>query len=187
LRDCRIVGNTSGDVGGGVGEGGSSNRQIYVERCEILGNTAAITNSDGVTMAAPGDVLTYTIAVTNPGPSDALAVAVEDAFPPELIGCEWTCAPAGGALCTAGPATGDLVDSADLAAGSSATYTAVCTVDPGASVGVLSNTATVTAPAGVTDPNPADNAATDVDFGTDLLFADGFESGDTTAWSEATP
>jgi hypothetical protein len=40
LRDCRIVGNAASDTRSGVGEGGSSNRRIVVERCEILGNTA---------------------------------------------------------------------------------------------------------------------------------------------------
>jgi uncharacterized repeat protein (TIGR01451 family) len=147
----------------------------------------AITKDDGVTTAAPGDVLTYTIEVSNPGPSDALAAAVEDVFPPELIGCEWSCAPAGGALCTGGPVAGDLTDSVDLFAGSSATYTATCTVDPGASFSELSNTATVAAPAGVTDPDLTDNAATDVDLGSGMIFADGFESGDTAAWSATTP
>jgi hypothetical protein len=82
---------------------------------------------------------------------------------------------------------GDLTDSVDLLAGSSATYTATCTVDPGANFGALSNTATVAAPVGVTDPDLADNAATDVDLGTAMIFADGFESGDTTAWSATKP
>jgi hypothetical protein len=39
----------------------------------------------------------------------------------------------------------------------------------------------------VTDPDLTDNAATDVDLGSDLIFADGFESGDTAAWSATTP
>jgi uncharacterized repeat protein (TIGR01451 family) len=42
------------------------------------------------------------------------------------------------------------------------TYTASCTIS-GAATGTLSNTATVAAPAGVTDPNPGNNAATDSD------------------------
>ena len=146
----------------------------------------AITKDDGVTLALPGDVLTYTIVASNPGPSDALAATVDDPFPPELIGCEWTCMPAGGALCTAGPVAGDIADSVDLFAGSSATYTATCTVDPDVSFGLLSNTATITEPAGVTDPDPGDNAATDLDLG-NIVFTDGFESGDTTEWSKTTP
>lgn len=35
-------------------------------------------------------------------------MAVEDVFPPELIGCEWSCAPAEGAQCTGGPVAGGL-------------------------------------------------------------------------------
>lgn len=41
-------------------------------------------------------------------------------------------------------------------------YTAGCTV-PTLAAGTISNTATVTAPAGVTDPNPANNSAIDSD------------------------
>jgi hypothetical protein len=37
------------------------------------------------------------------------------------------------------------------------------------------------------DPNLANNTATDHDFGWLVLFADGFESGDTSAWSAANP
>jgi len=42
------------------------------------------------------------------------------------------------------------------------TYTASCTISAAAS-GALTNTATVTAPAGVTDPAPGNNSATDID------------------------
>jgi len=42
------------------------------------------------------------------------------------------------------------------------TFTLSGTISPSAT-GTLSNTATVAAPAGVTDPNPANNAATDTD------------------------
>jgi uncharacterized repeat protein (TIGR01451 family) len=42
------------------------------------------------------------------------------------------------------------------------TYTASCTLSA-AATGTLSNTATVTAPAGVTDPTPGNNSATDSD------------------------
>jgi uncharacterized repeat protein (TIGR01451 family) len=54
----------------------------------------------------------------------------------------------------------DINDSANLLNGGSATYVASCTVDPSAT-GSLINTATVSS--GVTDPNMADNSATDTD------------------------
>jgi hypothetical protein len=50
----------------------------------------------------------------------------------------------------------------NLPAGGSVTYTATCGISAAAS-GSLSNTATVAAPAGVTDSNPANNSATDSD------------------------
>jgi hypothetical protein len=50
----------------------------------------------------------------------------------------------------------------------------------------LSNTATLNGPAGVTELDPADKAATDLTL-VDGIFADGFESGTTGGWSAATP
>jgi uncharacterized repeat protein (TIGR01451 family) len=50
----------------------------------------------------------------------------------------------------------------NLPSGGSVTYTVTATVS-GAATGTLSNTATVTAPAGVTDPTPGNNSATDTD------------------------
>jgi len=143
----------------------------------------AVTKNDGACHAIPGEILTYTIQVTNPGPSDVVAAWVEDPFPAELTGCQWTCAPGGGASCTAGQGAGYIDDSADLPASTSVTYTAECTVDPGASFEQLTNTATVTPPAGVDDPDLGNNSASDTDVGPLAIFADCFESGDTTAWS----
>jgi uncharacterized repeat protein (TIGR01451 family) len=143
----------------------------------------AITKDDGACNATPGEVLTYTIQVSNPGPSDVVAAEVEDLFPAELTGCQWTCAPAAGASCTAGPVAGDIDDLANLPASTSVTYTAACTVDPGASFEWLTNTATVTPPAGADDPDLGNNSASDTDVGPLAIFADCFESGDTIAWS----
>jgi uncharacterized repeat protein (TIGR01451 family) len=50
----------------------------------------------------------------------------------------------------------------NLPAGGSVTYTASCNISA-AATGTLSNTATVAAPAGVTDPVPGNNSATDSD------------------------
>lgn len=121
-----------------------------------------ITKTDGAAAVTAGSPVTYTIVAANQGPSDVTGVMVEDTFPAELQNCSWTCAPAGGATCAAGPVAGDLADTIDLPAGGSATYTAQCTVAPNA-VGPLVNTASLTAPAGVTDPDNGDNGATDTD------------------------
>ena len=117
--------------------------------------------SDGVQTATPGEGLTYQLSVFNDGPSDAPGVLVQDTFPSQLS-CVWTCVGTAGANCTPGQAVGPIHDLFDLAAGSSAHYTALCDIAADAN-GTLSNTATVTAPGSVTDIDPNDNSASDLD------------------------
>jgi uncharacterized repeat protein (TIGR01451 family) len=119
----------------------------------------AITKTDGQTTAIPGTTITYTIVVSNSGPSNAPTVTITDTFPTTLLGVTWTCAGAGGGTCTAA-GTGDINDMANLPAGSSVTYTLNATIS-GAATGTLSNTATAAVGGGVTDPAPANNSATD--------------------------
>ncbi len=120
----------------------------------------AITKTDGVTTAAPGGSVTYTITASNPGQSDAPGSTVADTFPATLT-CTWTCVGAGGGTCTAA-GSGNISDTANLPSGGSVTYTASCAISA-AATGTLSNTATVAAPGGVTDPTPGNNSATDSD------------------------
>ncbi len=119
-----------------------------------------ILKTDGVPTAIPGGTVLYSIVASNAGPSNAAGATVADTFPASLT-CNWTCVGAGGGTCTAA-GSGNINDTVNLPPGSSATYTASCTVSASAT-GTLSNTATVAAPAGVTDPNPANNSATDTD------------------------
>ncbi|MEN8162645.1 MAG: hypothetical protein ABFS37_00830 [Acidobacteriota bacterium] len=143
-----------------------------------------IDKDNGVTVLIEGQITTYTITVANAGPSDAPGSTVTDVFPVELSGCTWACTPGAGATCTASGA-GDLTDLADLSAGSGVIYSATCTV--AASSGQCSNTAEVAAAAGIVDPDPLNNDAADSDeiIGlADVIFVDGFESGDTSAWSD---
>jgi len=129
---------------------------------DALGASAdlSITNNDGVTTATPGGSVTYTITASNAGPSDAPGATVADTFPAALT-CTWTCVGAGGGTCTAS-GSGNINNTVSLPAGGSVTFTASCSISPSAS-GSLTNTATVAAPAGVTDPTPGNNSATDVD------------------------
>ncbi len=120
----------------------------------------AITKTDGVTTATPGGSVTYTITASNAGPSNATGATVTDSFPASLT-CTWTCVGAGGGTCTAS-GSGNINDTVNLPSGGNITYTASCTISA-AATGVLANTATVTAPAGVTDPTPGNNSATDTD------------------------
>ncbi|HBL28567.1 MAG TPA: hypothetical protein DD490_17165, partial [Acidobacteria bacterium] len=120
-----------------------------------------VTKSDGRTQVSAGMVLTYTIGVTNTGPSDVAGATVSDLFPAGLTGVTWTCAASAGAFCTAS-GSGSINDTVNLARGGSLTYTAQATVGAGAS-GSLANTATVAVPGGVSDPAAGNNSATDTD------------------------
>jgi uncharacterized repeat protein (TIGR01451 family) len=120
----------------------------------------AITKTDGVTTATPGGSVTYTITASDAGPSNAPGASVVDTFPASLT-CTWTCVGAGGGTCTAS-GSGNINDTVNLPSGGSVTYTASCNISA-AATGTLSNTASVGAPAGVTDPTPGNNSATDTD------------------------
>ncbi|MDS4032118.1 MAG: IPTL-CTERM sorting domain-containing protein [Candidatus Contendobacter sp.] len=120
----------------------------------------AITKTDGVTTAVPGNSVIYTLTVTNTGPDAVNGATVADTFPASLT-CTWTCVGAGGGTCTAA-GSGNLNDTVNLPVGGSVAYTASCNISPSAT-GSLANTATVAAPGGVTDPTPGNNSATDTD------------------------
>lgn len=129
---------------------------------EIPAPTAnlGITKSDGLTSVTSGQALTYTITVTNAGPSAVSGATVTDTMPAALSGVTWTCAPEPNCGATSG--SGNIATTVDLANGESAVFTVQATVATTAS-GSLANTATVATPGGTVDPTPADNSATDTD------------------------
>jgi uncharacterized repeat protein (TIGR01451 family) len=125
------------------------------------GADLVITKTDGQASAVPGTSVTYTITASNAGPDPAVHATVTDVLPGAITGVSWTCVGAGGGTCTAAGA-GDINDTVNLPVGGSVTYTLTGTIDASATGG-LSNTATVTAPDGMTDPVPGNNSATDTD------------------------
>ncbi len=122
----------------------------------------SITKTDGVTSVDPGATTTYTITASNPGPDPVTGATVADTLPATLTVVSWTSVGAGGAAGNDASGTGNINDVVDLPSGASLTYTVTATVSPTA-VGSLANTATVTVPSGVTDPNTGNNSATDTD------------------------
>ena len=118
----------------------------------------AVTNTNGVTTAVPGQSVTYTIVASNSGPSDAPSAPIVDSFPPSLS-CSYTSVAAGGAGGNTAAGAGNITDILALPAGASVTYTAVCNISP-AATGVLLNTAGISSPI---DINPANNSAIDTD------------------------
>jgi hypothetical protein len=121
----------------------------------------SITKTDGVTIYTAGGTLTYTIAVSNAGPDASTGATVADVLPAGIASANWTAVYGGGA---SGPASGSgsINATVNMPSGSTATFTVVCNVSASAS-GPISNTATVTPPATIGDPNPGNNTATDID------------------------
>src|SRR5262249_8243660 len=111
----------------------------------------------GVTSVVPGTSTTYTITVSNAGPSTVSSVILNDAVPPALLNPVFGTPSAG----SYDPAT-RVWSGLSLAAGQSVTITLTGTIDP-AATGALINRARVAPPPGVTDPNLGNNTAADID------------------------
>ena len=129
-----------------------------------------ITKTDGSATYTAGAAVTYTIVVTNAGPSNATGATVADTFPAQITSATWTCVAAGGASCAAS-GSGNLNNNVNIPVGGSVTYTMIANTSASAS-GIMSNTATVAAGAGQTDPTPGNNSATDIPADTPAYSAD---------------
>lgn len=123
----------------------------------------AITKDNNVTSVVAGSSTTYTIQVSNSGPSDVVGATVSDIFPAQLTNVTYTSVASGGATGNTLSGSGDLADTINLPASASVTYTVNANIDASAT-GTITNTATVTAPSGqVTEANTANNTASDTD------------------------
>jgi uncharacterized repeat protein (TIGR01451 family) len=120
-----------------------------------------VTKTDGVTAVVPGQIVTYAIVVTNAGPSAAAGAAIADAPPAGLTAVSWTCSASAGSACPAA-GSGAIAHTVDLASGGVLTYALQATV-AAAAPGTIVNTASAAPPAGVADPDPSNDAATDTD------------------------
>ncbi len=114
----------------------------------------SVTKTDSPDPVTAGTNLTYTITVTNAGPSNAATVSLSDTLPagttfvslPAVAG--WTCT-TGATVACSNPSFGV----------GSAVFTLTVAVAPGTSTGtVISNTAT--ASSATTDPTPGNNSGT---------------------------
>jgi uncharacterized repeat protein (TIGR01451 family) len=111
--------------------------------------------------ASTGSNLTYSINVTNNGPSDAASVTMTDTLPPNTTFVSESQLTGPAFICTNPPSGGTGAVScsiATLTAGTSATFSIVVQIAVAAPLGPSSNTATVTASSA--DPNPANNSST---------------------------
>jgi uncharacterized repeat protein (TIGR01451 family) len=152
----------------GVGASGdwsySTPSALAIGAVDILAEGFAdlgVTKSDGVSQVAPGTTLGYQIVVSNAGPHPASGAHVVDT-PPSTLSCSTTCSGTGGATCASG-LVGPLIDDRPvIPAGQSVTYVASCQVSDVAT-GTIVNSVAVSPPAEITDQNPVNDAASDVD------------------------
>jgi len=118
--------------------------------------------TDGKSAAVAGTQNTYTITVNNVGPSNISGAVISDAFPSTFTGIAYTATQSGGASGFSASGSSNINDTVIMPSSSKITYKAAGTISASAT-GSLSNRANVTPPSGITDPNLANNSATDTD------------------------
>jgi uncharacterized repeat protein (TIGR01451 family) len=124
----------------------------------------SITKTNGVTNVNAGASTSYSIVVSNAGPSAANAAVFQDAAATGLTKTSVSCVAAGSAVCPTSPTVAQIeagLAIPTLPSGGSVTFTVGATVT--ATSGTFANTATITAPSGTTEINTANNSATDTD------------------------
>jgi uncharacterized repeat protein (TIGR01451 family) len=119
-----------------------------------------VTKSVDPVTYTPGGALTYTIVVRNDGPNDVNGAIVTDIFPSALVNPQWSCVATGSATCATGLRNSNLVDTVNIAAGSSnyLTYTVTALVAASANT-PINNMVYVALPSGFVDPTPDNNSA----------------------------
>jgi len=117
-----------------------------------------IANTDNQSQYTPGTTLTYEIAVNNNGPNDVTGATVANTFP---AGSTWTAVFAGGASGNAS-GSGSINETVNIPFNGSIVYTVTDPI-PSSQTGGIEDISTVIVPAGVVDPNLANNEAEDVD------------------------
>jgi uncharacterized repeat protein (TIGR01451 family) len=145
-----------------AGDGGSLDSwSLDIDTFSCASADVSVTKTDGVAAATPGGSTTYTITVSNAGPTAANPASVTDTFPAACTSVSYTSTASGGATGNTAAGSGNINDAAlNLPVGSSVTYSATCSIS-GAATGTLDNTATVAS--STPDPTPGNNTATDSD------------------------
>ena len=155
-----VVNTATAAVPAGVSDTNTANNSATDSDTITSKADLKVTISDSKTTAVPGTKNTYTIVVTNSGPSDVTAAVIKDSFPTTFTGVTFTATQTGGATGFSATGTGNINDTADMPAASKITYKATGTISASAT-GSIADTASVTS--GAPDPNTANNTATDSD------------------------
>ncbi len=138
-----------------------------------------IAKDSSVPEALDGQVVVYSITVTNAGPLPAIGAQVVDTLPAELVDGVWACQPVdSNTACPPPPhdaGEGDLSALVDLSVDGFLRYDLSARVQAGSGA-TVSNTASIAPPDGLDDADPSNNSATStVLIVPQGVFADGFE------------
>ena len=118
----------------------------------------------GPANAKAGEEIDYTLKITNQGPSRAIATTIVDNLPVEIVpgSITWTASANPGSTISTASGTGNVNLTADIAPASGIIEVKIkAIVRPSLLDGTsISNTATATIGAGITDPEPANNTST---------------------------
>lgn len=160
LPPLTLIENTANVTYSGATSGFQLNATGFADIATQGAADLAVTKTDGTTQYVPATTTTYTIVVTNRGPSDVTGATVVDTFPAQVEAATWTATYSSGST---GPASGsgNINTLVNLLNGGTATFTVTAPIRAG-SFGNLTNTVTVTNPAGLPDPDPSNNSATDI-------------------------
>ncbi len=117
----------------------------------------ALTKSDSPDPVGPGAQLTYTIVVSNTGPSDNTSATIMDIFPAGYSNVTWTAAVTGSPNPLSG--TGNIESTVSIPAGGTATYTVTGTVTAPSNTS-LTNTANLISSEDTNGENNSDSETT---------------------------
>ncbi|MBI3463724.1 MAG: DUF11 domain-containing protein, partial [Planctomycetes bacterium] len=137
----------------------SANNSATQDTNTVARASLRVSTADGETTITAGAAAmhTYTITVTNAGPSDAAGVTLSDTWPSGLK--QGTITPPVGASCTTSTGKNFTCDLGTLASGTSKTVTVSYTVPITTLPGLQTNLVTVSSV--TSDPDSSDNAASD--------------------------
>lgn len=120
----------------------------------------SIIKTDGQQTYVPDSTIIYTIFAANAGPADVSGATVTDNFSSQITAASFRCSGSNGGSCPQFGA-GNISALVNLPAAASVTFTVTARVSA-AATGDLVNTATISAPAGVADPNTTNNTSNDI-------------------------
>ncbi|WP_198170560.1 beta strand repeat-containing protein [Deinococcus arboris] len=169
LRVTASITATSGTVtntatvdtpSGAVDPSPSNNSASDADTVNLVADLA-ITKT-GPASAFQGATVTYIIRARNNGPSAVTGATIADTVPASLTNVSWTCAGTGTATCATASGTGNSISlGANLPVDTGNVNYVTLTVTGTASTnGTVTNTATIAAPAGVTDSPTTNNTST---------------------------